>query len=78
MKITRIIVYGRSRNIRQRTRSIGFEADIDPDESIEAVTMILQDQVDRALAQWTDALDLIDAEIAAEQVERERLNPSPF
>ena len=78
MKITRIIVFGRSRSVRSRLRSIGFEADTDPDENIEAATMILQDQVDRALAEWTAALDAIDAEIAAEEAERERLDPRPF
>lgn len=67
MNITRIIVYGRTRNVRSRTRSIGFEADIEPGENIEANTMILQDRVDRALAQWTAALDAIDAEKAAEE-----------
>lgn len=67
MNIIRIQVYGRTRNVRSRTRSIGFEADIESGESIEVATMILQDRVDRALAEWTRALEATDAEEAAEQ-----------
>jgi hypothetical protein len=75
MKITRIQVYGRTRSMRSRTRSIGFEADLCEDENIEAATMILQDKVDRALAHWSAALEAIDKEIDAE--ERVRRDDGP-
>ena len=76
--ITRIHVYGRTRAVRSRTRSIGFEVELDPEDNIEAETMILQDRVDRQLAEWTRALDEIDAQIAAEDYARRMADPSPF
>jgi hypothetical protein len=76
--ITRIQVYGRTRSVRSRTRSIGFEAELDPGDNLEAETMILQDRVDRQLAEWTRALDEIDAQAAREEHERQLLDPSPF
>lgn len=78
MKITRIQVYGRSKSVRSRTRSIGFEADLDDNESVESATMILQDQVDRALADWDRALEAIEAEKEADYLAKLADEPIRF
>lgn len=79
MKITRIQVYGRTRVSRSRMRSIGFEAEPDESDNIEAETLILQGRVDRQLVEWQRSLDETDAQIAREEHEKMLTNlPESF